>query len=317
MQRNVSGVLLLDKPYGITSNKALQKVKRLFGSVKSGHTGTLDPMATGMLPICIGEATKFASMLLNADKTYEAVIKLGFHSTTGDAEGEITQVSVNGGAELNTHYCETVVQQFIGKVMQMPPMHSALKYSGKPLYHYARQGRIIERKPRTVNVYSISVKSLSGQDLTLSIKCGTGTYIRVLAEDIGKALGCGSAYLTRLRRHSINSFSLPRAKTLEQLESMSTDERVCCLMPIDSLLHEYPFVSLNHNEAHAIRHGRELEKITDSENINPKNLDDKTVRLYYREFFLGLGVISTHYSIKPKRLLSNAYLDDQNGFLLN
>ena len=317
MKRNISGVLLLDKSYGMTSNKALQNVKRLYASKKSGHTGTLDPMATGMLPICMGEATKFTAMLLNADKTYEAVIKLGYCSTTGDAEGDITRISTHDIAELDTQYCETVVQQFIGDIVQIPPMYSALKYSGKPLYQYARQGTTIERRSRTVSIYSILIKSISGNDLTVLIRCGTGTYIRVLAEDIGKALGCGSAYLTDLRRHSIGNFDLSQTKTLEQLESMDSDERYCCLMPIDSILHEFPSVSLNHREAKAIRQGRVLERITDLDDINLQKSCDKTVRLYYQQLFLGLGEISAHFTIKPKRLLSNAYLDNQSGLLLN
>lgn len=243
-KRSISGVLLLDKPYGITSNKALQKAKSLYASAKSGHTGTLDPMATGMLPICMGEATKFTSILLNASKTYDAVIKLGYKSTTGDAEGDIVKLPDINTAELTVQFCETVLQQYVGEIQQIPPMHSALKHQGRPLYVYARKGAEIERKPRVVHIHEIRIKSLLADELTITVQCGTGTYIRTLAEDIGKALGCGCAYLISLRRRSIGRFDLSQAKTLEMLEEMNTDERDFCLLPIDSILHEFPSVSL-------------------------------------------------------------------------
>ncbi|MDH5552923.1 MAG: tRNA pseudouridine(55) synthase TruB, partial [Nitrosomonas sp.] len=212
-KRHISGVLLLDKPFGITSNRALQIAKRLFSAAKSGHAGTLDPMAIGLLPICFGEATKFSSVLLNADKTYRATLKLGYMSTTGDAEGEISQVgSVSPrGNLLTAKEIEQVLTGFLGKILQLPPMYSALKHQGKPLYSYARKGVDIKRKPREITIYDLRIVSFIDEELVISVRCGTGTYIRTLAEDIGKALGCGGAYLTALCRNTIGDFDLNNA----------------------------------------------------------------------------------------------------------
>ena len=309
-KRSISGVLLLDKPYGLTSNQALQKVKYLYASAKSGHTGTLDPMATGMLPICMGEATKFTSIVLNADKTYEAILRLGYKSTTGDAEGEIEKLPDIDTERLTGQYCESVLRRFVGEMQQIPPMHSALKHQGKPLYVYARMGTTIERKPRVVFIHEIKIKSLVANELTITVRCGTGTYIRTLAEDIGKALGCGCAYLINLRRSSIGHFNLSQVKTLEMLMEMDRVDRDACLLPIDSVLHELPFLSLNKKEAQYILQGRVLSDKLDFCDKIVKVQQTKTVRLYYQQLFLGLGEISIDQTIKPKRLLSEAYLND-------
>ncbi|SEQ75802.1 tRNA pseudouridine55 synthase [Nitrosomonas sp. Nm51] len=300
----------------MTSNQVLQRAKYLYAAAKSGHTGTLDPLATGMLPICMGEATKFTSVLLKASKSYEAVIKLGYQSTTGDAEGVITKLSDAANIRLNIEDCKSMLRQFVGKIAQTPPMYSALKYQGKPLYNYARKGATVERIPRAVSIHYLQIKSLSGNELIVSVQCGTGTYIRVLAEDIGKALGCGSAYLISLRRCSVGCFHLNQVKTLGMLEEMNLMERDRCLLPIDSILHEFPSVSLDKAEAQAILCGRTVPR------NNTKNPMDHTqqkniVRLYYQQFFLGLGEVSMCQSIKPKRLLSDSYFAKQDHNLLS
>ncbi|SET47341.1 tRNA pseudouridine synthase B [Nitrosomonas marina] len=314
--RNISGVLLLDKPYGMSSNHALRKVKYLYASAKSGHTGTLDPLATGMLPICMGEATKFTSVLLNASKSYEAVIKLGYQSTTGDAEGVIKKLHDVAKAQLNAQYCKSELKQFIGEIQQIPPMYSALKHLGKPLYAYARKGTAIERKPRKVIIYDLQIKMLSGDELVVLVRCGTGTYIRVLAEDIGKALGCGSGYLIHLKRKCVGNFHLDQVQTFETLEKMDMEKRERCLLPIDSILQQFPAVSLNRFQTQAILYGRTIAGSNDM-NMIDQTLQENIVRLYYQQVFLGLGeIILDQQILKPKRMLSSAYLHSQ-GIGLN
>lgn len=304
-KRNISGVLLLDKPYGISSNKALQTVKQLLFAAKCGHTGTLDPMATGLLPICFGEATKFSSMLLGADKTYEATLKLGFMSTTGDAEGIISQVATTVQNSTFTE-CQQTLSQFIGKIKQMPPMFSALKHHGKPLYSYARNGETIERQAREITIYGIQIRSLNCDELQLSIQCGTGTYVRVLAEDIGKALGCGGAYLTGLRRTAIDRFNLSQAYTLSVLENMSASERGNSLLPVDSLLQDYPSITLDRLSALHIQQGRSILCPSAMHGVIKNG---RQVRLYTeQDQFLGLGEITIEQTIAAKRLLSDSYL---------
>lgn len=302
---NISGVLLLDKPYGVSSNKALQTAKQLFLAAKCGHTGTLDPMATGLLAICFGEATKFSSVLLGANKTYEATLKLGFMSTTGDAEGIISPVAATV-QNPTLGECQQALSQFIGKIKQMPPMFSALKHHGKPLYCYARKGEIIERQAREITVYDIQIQSLHCNELQLSIQCGTGTYIRVLAEDIGKALGCGGAYLTGLRRTAIDRFNLSQAYTLSALKNMSASERDNSLLPVDHLLQDYPSITLDRLSALHIQQGRNI-LCPPGRHGMIKN--GKQVRLYTeKNQFLGLGEITIEQTIAVKRLLSDSYL---------
>jgi tRNA pseudouridine55 synthase len=300
-RRNISGVLLLDKPYGISSNKAVQIAKRVFSAAKCGHTGTLDPMATGLLPLCFGEATKFSSVLLGANKGYEATLKLGFLSTTGDAEGEIIQFTNTVNPTLPQ--CEQVLKHFVGKIMQIPPMYSALKYQGKPLYAYARNGEAIERTAREISIHEIQIKSLIENELQLSIQCGTGTYIRTLAEDIGKALGCGGAYLVKLRRTVIDRFDLSQAQTLSAVEEMDATERDNgCLLPIDGLLQGFPAVTLDELAAIHMLQGRIVMSQSDISGLSGGNI----VRLYdHRQRFLGLGEITIEQKIAAKRLLAN------------
>ncbi len=297
-RRDISGVLLLDKPCGISSNRALQIIKRIFAASKAGHTGTLDPLATGLLPICLGEATKFSSALLGADKTYEAVLKLGYISTTGDAEGEI---SVVGDVKLMLLQVEAVLQSFIGPITQIPPMYSALKHQGKPLYTYAREGVEIERQPREITIHDLRIETLVGNEMCITVKCSTGTYVRTLAEDIGRALGCGGAYLTALRRSAVKNFDLSQSYTLDQLEAMPLSQRDICLYSADSLLRNFPAVMLDSATVLSLLQGQ-----TVADPLSIKGLmEGEKVRLYDREEnFLGLGEVTTQGEIAPKRLMA-------------
>ena len=232
--KQVDGVLLLDKPLGMTSNDALQKARRLFSAAKGGHTGTLDPLATGLLPLCFGEATKFSADLLDADKTYEAVLKLGVTTDSGDAEGQVTSTAT---VDVNKAQIAEVLPQFVGDIQQIPPMHSALKRNGRPLYELARKGIEVEREPRAVTIFAIDCLDFSGDLLTLRVACSKGTYIRVLAADIGKALGCG-AHLAALRRTVVGDIRLEKTVTLAELETWTRALvwSVCCRwMPCCSL----------------------------------------------------------------------------------
>lgn len=294
--------MLLNKPAGLTSNHSLQIIKRFFRATKAGHTGTLDPMATGLLPICFGEATKFSAMLLNADKTYHATLKLGYISTTGDAEGVITAVTCTEPSikKLDLLQIKEVFQIFTGRIKQTPPMFSALKFNGRPLYQYARKGEEIERKIREIVIYDLYLKSWVGNEISIIVRCGSGTYIRTLAEDIGKALGFGGAYLTSLCRYQLGSFSLHQAYDLEQFQDIWSVEHDTYLYPIDSLLHNFPSIILNDTESLLLSQGRLIN--------NKNNLDlspGARVRLYISNgLFLGLGEITETGAIAPKRLIS-------------
>lgn len=248
-RRPVHGVLLLDKPLGWSSNDALQKVKWLLRAEKAGHTGTLDPLATGVLPLCFGAATKFSQLQLDADKTYEAVARLGIKTSTGDAEGEvIAQRTVN----LAEGDLERVAARFTGLISQMPPMHSALKKDGKALYEYARAGIEVEREAREVTIHELKValasENIAQVAIKMIVKCSKGTYIRTLGEDIGGALGCG-AHLSALRRTETGGFSQAQCVTLEALEAMSDDERLARVMPVESLLQGHVAVTLDEDNA--------------------------------------------------------------------
>ncbi|MHB1173886.1 MAG: tRNA pseudouridine(55) synthase TruB [Sulfuriferula sp.] len=252
IKRAVNGVLLLNKPAGITSNAALQIAKRLFQAEKAGHTGTLDPFANGLLPLCLGEATKFAQYLLDADKVYRAVIQLGVTTTTGDPEGEVLDtrpVNVTR-TDLNA-----VIARFIGTIEQTPPMYSALKHQGKPLYEYARAGIEIERKSRSIHIHAIEFCALDGSQATINVRCSAGTYIRTLAEDIGKALGCG-AHLTELTRTASGGFQLDQAVSLATLENSDITARDQLLLPVDGLVTYLPHIELNDTESTALLKGQ-------------------------------------------------------------
>lgn len=302
VKRNINGVLLLDKPYGITSNRALQITKRLFSAAKSGHTGTLDPMATGLLPICFGEATKFSSILLGADKTYKATMRLGYTSTTGDAEGEITQSAniKSSKEEFTIAQLKNILQSFVGKIMQMPPMYSAIKHQGKPLYTYARRGEEIKRQAREVTIHDLQVESFVGEELKIVVRCGAGTYIRTLAEDIGNALGYGGAYLTRLCRCAIGNFDLSKAQNLEILEDMNMVIRDSYLYPVDSLLIDFPALDLDSTAASYLLQGRAIFNYPAAANL----AEGRIVRLYNHEKkFLGIGEILAEGKLISKRLM--------------
>lgn len=296
-------MLLLDKASGLSSNQALQTAKRIFSAHKAGHTGTLDPMATGLLPICFGEATKFSSALLGADKTYEAVLRLGYMSTTGDAEGEI---SIAAGMEsqcvdLTREKIEAVRKSFIGVITQVPPMYSAIKHRGKPMYTFARAGVEIERQPRAITIHDLSIEAYQGNEMRIRVTCGSGTYVRTLAEDLGHALGCGGAYLTALRRSALGGFDLPQAYTLTGLEAMPPSQRDSCLLPADSLLRSLPPVVVDSAAALSLLQGR---AIPGRHPAGESLLPGRQVRLYDKaQRFLGLGEISTEGYISPKRLI--------------
>ena len=248
-RRPVHGVLLLDKPLGWSSNDALQKVKWLMRAEKAGHTGTLDPLATGVLPLCFGAATKFSQLQLDADKTYEAVARLGIKTRTGDAEGEVIEERPVNVSEKDLG---KVVAQFTGLIRQIPPMHSALKKDGKALYEYARAGIEVEREAREVTIHELKAELVlmepSHFAIKMIVKCSKGTYIRTLGEDIGEALGCG-AHLSALRRVETGGFHVSQCVTLEALEAMTEEERLNCLMPVESLLGEHTVVTLDSENA--------------------------------------------------------------------
>jgi len=245
VRRAVHGVLLLDKALGASSNAALQRAKRLYRAEKAGHTGTLDPLATGLLPLCFGAATKFAQVSLDADKRYLATVKLGQTTTTGDAEGEMVR---ERSVSVSRSELEACCARFVGSIRQLPPMHSALKHEGKPLYDYARAGVEIEREPREVTIRSIAVVAGEGDAWTLDVACSKGTYVRTLAEDIGEALGCG-AHLAALRRTGSGMLDVAAARTIESLETMAPDTLDALLLPVDALIADWPKVVLDEEDA--------------------------------------------------------------------
>ena len=252
--RVVDGVLLLDKPYAMTSNAALQTARRLLNAQKAGHTGTLDPLASGLLALTFGEATKFSADLLHADKTYIAGIKLGQKTTTGDLEGDFLQTRP---VRVNRADIEKTLNAFRGDILQVPPMFSALKRDGKTLYDLAREGVSIERQARSVRIEKLEILEFADELLTVEVTCSKGTYIRVLAEDIGEALGCG-AHLASLRRTKVGALSLEDAVTLQALETMSVDERLATLKPLDALMQTLPAVHLSENDRVRFCHGQRL-----------------------------------------------------------
>ncbi len=284
--------MLFDKPKGLSSNAALQKVRRLFNVEKAGHTGTLDPMATGLLPICFGEATKFSNELLDADKSYDASLRFGQTTTTGDAEGGIT---LERAVEFSESDLERVLMQFRGEIEQLPPMHSALKHQGKPLYEYIRKGIVIERSPRRVHIRELILRRHSGNEADISVRCSKGTYVRTLAEDIGEALGCG-AHLIALRRTAIAHFDLKDASDLEALHAMTQDEREARLLPVTCLLPEMPRLDLDAVQVTRLAQGQKLGLDT--------GLPDGKLALYGPNGFIGLG-LQQGRRIASERLLSS------------
>ncbi|MBQ9601228.1 MAG: tRNA pseudouridine(55) synthase TruB [Neisseriaceae bacterium] len=253
-KRNINGVLLLDKPIGISSNTALQQVRRLFQAQKAGHTGVLDPLASGLLPICFGEATKFAQYLLDADKAYTATLKLGEASSTGDAEGEIIDYCTNN---VSLSDFQAACSALTGKIRQVPPMFSALKHEGKPLYEYARKGIVIERKARDIEIYRIDVQHFDYPQAIIDVSCSKGTYIRTLSEDIAKH--CHTfAHLTALRRTKTAGFQIEQSHSLPKLAALNEQERDTLLLPCDILLQHFPAIQLNDQAIQTLRFGQKL-----------------------------------------------------------
>ncbi len=292
VKRPLDGVLLFDKSLELSSNTALQKVRRLFQAEKAGHTGTLDPLATGLLPVCFGEATKFTVALLDADKRYRATIRLGQRTTTGDAEGEITETRPVAVTEAQVL---AVLATFMGETQQLPPMYSAIKHQGKPLYEYIRKGETVERELRRVFIRELTLDRLQGNELDFSVLCSKGTYVRTLAEDISEKLGCGG-HLIALRRTGIGEFSLENAYTLTQLEGMNEVQRDACLMPLDRLVQNLPSLELDEIQASRLAQGQRLG-VSDS-------YPDGKRRLYATGHFIGLGELEGG-RLSPSRLLSS------------
>jgi tRNA pseudouridine55 synthase len=290
----VNGVLLLDKPGGMTSNAALQAVRRLLNAAKAGHTGTLDPMATGLLPLTFGEATKFSADLLNADKSYRATLQLGITTSTGDADGQVIDrrdVAVSS-AQLDATLC-----RFVGTVAQVPPMHSALKRNGKPLYKLAREGTEVERTPREITIHRLVLVERRGDSVVVDVDCSKGTYVRVLAEDLGRVLGCG-AHLSALRRIRAGRLSVDDSMSLSALETMPLEQRRARLLPEDELLTSLATVRLDDAHAERFRQGQRLA--LDAE---PRC---ERVRVYAgTNELLGTATISEWGVVEPERLMSN------------
>ena len=295
---DIDGVLLLDKPVGISSNRALQRAKRLLGARKAGHTGSLDVLASGLLPICLGEATKLGAFLLDADKTYEAEICLGVVTKTGDREGEILRRVP--GVDIARGDAERVLQQFCGEIEQIPPMHSALKRNGQTLYKLAHRGIEIPREPRKLTIHDIALTELRGDHMRIRVRCSKGTYIRTLAEDIGAALGCG-AHVSALRRLHHGPYDIDAAYTLADLERMaaapgSPTLAVRVLMAPDSAIVHLPPVALGEDALRDIVHGRAVRLRVESAGA--------VVRLYsHSQQFIGVGTVSSDGYVAPRRLM--------------
>lgn len=293
-RRAIDGVLLLDKPLGLSSNAALQRVKKLYNAEKAGHSGTLDPLATGLLPVLFGEATKFGAFLLDSDKAYVARLHFGIRTSTGDAEGEVLSRRV---ADFDLGRLKEAVAAFIGPISQVPPMYSALKREGRALYEYARAGQTLERKPRAVFIHLLEIEEFAPPFAVLRIRCSKGTYIRTLAEDLGEVLGCG-AHLSALRRVGAGRFGMEKTVELDTLEATAEPARDNYLLPLDALLADLPEVRLNAEETRRFCQGQALRAM--------ENLQADRVRvLGDGGQFLGIGKIDSQGQLQPRRLLRN------------
>ncbi|WP_106475828.1 tRNA pseudouridine(55) synthase TruB [Phytohalomonas tamaricis] len=291
----IDGVLLLDKPKGMSSNRALQKARGLFQAQKAGHTGTLDPMATGLLPVCFGEATKFSSHLLDADKCYLARVQLGVTTDSGDAEGNV--LKQRALPQLDRQQVRQVLNGFLGEIEQIPPMYSALKHQGRPLYELARAGKEIVRAPRRITIYHIALLDFQPSHFDIEVSCSKGTYIRTLAEDIGHSLGCG-AHLSMLRRLKTGPFDSRSMIDLEKLEAMDDMKtRGSHLLPVDVLIDHLPRLDVDKGTAEKIILGQRVRVDTAELGV------DSTVRLYHDRRLLGLVMVSAPGELAPKRLI--------------
>lgn len=289
---NVNGIILLDKRLGISSNKALQEVRRLFNANKAGHTGSLDPLATGLLPLCFGEATKVSGMMLDDDKRYQVEIQLGVMTDTGDAEGQV--LATKPVPEISAEQLTVCLQKFTGEIEQVPPMYSALKHEGKKLYELAREGITIERKARLITIFEIKQLEFSPPFLTLEVFCSKGTYIRSLAEDIGHYFGCGGT-VTKLRRLQAGCFQLADAFTVEQLAAMDSQSLHSRLLAVDKPLEKMPAIYLTPQQTTAIKYGQTLD-------FGQNFLG--MVRLYSDLQFLGLGETLLNGKLAPRKLFN-------------
>ena len=295
--RDIHGVFLLDKPQGMSSNDIMQKVKRIFQANKAGHTGALDPLATGMLPICLGEATKFSQFLLDADKRYLVTAKLGERTDTSDAEGQIVETR---DVKVKTPEILTALEQFRGDILQVPTMFSALKHNGKPLYEYARQGITVEREARPITIFELNFIEYNPPYLTLEVHCSKGTYIRTLVDDLGEALGCGG-HVTMLRRTAVADYPTEKMLDWHALQSLAEQQDLALLdallLPMDTAVAKLPALTLNENQTQGIGFGQRIKF------DNPNRLQGE-VRLFSHENrFLGVAVIDENNVIRPQRLV--------------
>ena len=295
--RDIHGVFLLDKPQGMSSNDIMQKVKRIFQANKAGHTGALDPLATGMLPICLGEATKFSQFLLDADKRYLATAKLGERTDTSDAEGQIVETRE---VKVKTPEILTALEQFRGDILQVPTMFSALKHNGKPLYEYARQGITVEREARPITIFELNFIEYNAPYLTLEVHCSKGTYIRTLVDDLGEVLGCG-AHVTMLRRTAVADYPTEKMLDWNTLQALAESQDLSLLdtllLPMDTAVAKLPTLTLNESQTQGIRFGQRVKF------DNPNSLQGQ-VRLFSHENrFLGVAVIDENNVIRPQRLV--------------
>ena len=294
--RDIDGIVLLDKPLGLSSNQALQQVRKLFQARKAGHCGSLDPLATGVLPICLGEATKFSSYLLGANKCYRASCRLGQTTASGDAEGEIIETST---VQVDVTQIEQLLPRFVGEIEQIPPMYSALKHQGKRLYQLAREGKQVERAPRKITIHQLTMLGFDGQTLDIDVSCSKGTYIRTLAEDIGSELGCG-AHLSALHRSSVDVFDEADAFRMTQLEDLQAQGMAqldALLLPVSAALTQFPEIILNASDSLDMRQGRRIGLAATTE--------PGLHRLYTSEgVFLGLGELAASGELSAKRLMN-------------
>lgn len=301
--RALDGVLVVDKPLGASSNQVLQRARRLYGAAKAGHTGALDPLATGVLPLCFGEATKFSQYLLEADKSYLTTATLGVRTETSDSEGAAVQTRPLPG-NLSESRVEAVLEAFRGDIQQVPSMYSALKHQGQPLYHYARKGITVDRPARPVRIHALEFLGLDGDQLALRVECSKGTYIRTLVDDIGEALGCG-AHVSQLRRTSAGPFSLAEAVTLESLDAEAAKAAEQeqpwtaldnLLLPVDQMISHFPVQTLESAQAHSILQGQAVRIAAPAE--------PGECRLYHGARFLGLAEVQPDGEVRPRRLVS-------------
>ena len=296
--RDIHGVFLLDKPQGMSSNDIMQKVKRIFQANKAGHTGALDPLATGMLPICLGEATKFSQFLLDADKRYLVTAKLGERTDTSDAEGQIVETRE---VKVKTPEILTALEQFRGDILQVPTMFSALKHNGKPLYEYARQGITVEREARPITIFELNFIEYNAPYLTLEVHCSKGTYIRTLVDDLGEVLGCG-AHVTMLRRTAVADYPTEKMLDWNALQALAESQDLslldALLLPMDTAVAKLPALTLNESQTQGIGFGQRIKF------DNPNSLQGQ-VRLFSHENrFLGVAVIDENNVIRPQRLVA-------------